>query len=156
MYSTDTYVVFLLVYVDDIILIGNNLAEINKVKLFLKSHFLIKDLGRLKYFLRIEVIDVKNGVCLTQWKYYLELLHDFGMLACKPVTTPLEVNVVTGNGNNELLQNIIEFQKLIGKLIYLTITRPDIAYVVQTLSQFMHSPCKVHLDIALRLLRFLK
>ncbi|KAI3750087.1 hypothetical protein L2E82_20712 [Cichorium intybus] len=157
MYSTDKCVVFLLVYVDDIILTGNDVLEITKVKSFLKSHFLIKELGKLKFFLGIEVIDVKNGVCLTQRKYCLELLHEFGMLACKPVKTPLEVNLVANcSENDELLLNITEFQKLIGKLIYLTITRPDIAYVVQTLSQFMHSPRKSHLDIAFRLLRFLK
>lgn len=156
-YTKCNFVVVLLVYVDDIILTGNSVSEITKVKDFLKTHFLIKDLGKLKYFLGIEVIDVEHGVCLTQRKYCLELLHEFGMLACKPVKTPLEANCVIGqNDNDYLLQNITEFQKLIGKLIYLTITRPDIAYTVQTLSQFMHSPRKSHLDIAFRLLRYLK
>ena len=151
--------VFLLVYVDDIILTGNSEFEINKVKDFLKTQFLIKDLRRLKYFLGIEAIDVKNGICLNQRKYCLELLHEFGMLGCKPIKTPLEANFVLDrsvNNNKDVLINITEYQKLIGKLIYLTITRPDISYSVQCLSQFMHRPCKVHLDIAFRLLRYLK
>ncbi|KAI3688864.1 hypothetical protein L2E82_46759 [Cichorium intybus] len=158
--SKNGTLVVLLVYVDDIILTGNCISEINKVKGFLKSQFLIKDLGKLKFFLGIEVIDIENGVCLTQRKYCLELLHEFGMLACKPVKTPLDTNVVVkqdGVDNyDSLLTNVTEFQRLIGKLIYLTITRPDIAYTVQTLSQFMHCPRKSHLNVAFRLLRFLK
>ncbi|GJV48882.1 ribonuclease H-like domain-containing protein [Tanacetum coccineum] len=66
----------LLVYVDDIIIIGNSLPEINKVKQFLKTKFMIKDLGKLKYFLGIEVLDTFNGVCLNQRKYCLELIDD--------------------------------------------------------------------------------
>lgn len=157
--KTDSIVV-LLVYVDDIILTGNSIEEINKVKEFLKCQFLIKDLGKLKFFLGVEVIDIEHGVCLSQRKYCLELLHEFGMLACKPVRTPLDTNAVIKkdgvNDSDNLLTNITEFQKLIGKLIYLTITRPDISYAVQTLSQFMHSPRKSHLDVAFRVLRFLK
>ncbi|XP_052622580.1 retrovirus-related Pol polyprotein from transposon RE1 isoform X1 [Lactuca sativa] len=89
----NTFVV-LLVYVDDIILTGNDESEVNNVKTFLKSHFLIKDLGELKYFLGIEVLRTEKGICLNQRKYCMELLHEFGMLACKPVKTPLEPNLV--------------------------------------------------------------
>lgn len=134
--SVDSSLVVLLVYVDDIILTGNNETEITKVKNFLKSQFLIKDLGKLKYFLGIEVIDVPNGLCLSQRKYCLELLKEFGMLGCKPFNTPLETNIVINRdndqNNNSLLDNITEFQKLIGKVIYLTITRPYIAYCLES------------------------
>lgn len=110
---------------------------------------MIKDLGKLKYFLGIEVIDVPNGLRLSQRKYCLELLNEFGMLGCKPVNTPLETNLVINRDNDQnndsLLDNITEFQKLIGKLIYLTITRPNITYSVQVLSQFMHKPRNSHL-----------
>lgn len=86
-------------------------------------------------------------------EYCLELLHEYGMLGCKPVTTPLETHLVVNYGdltkNDELLVNITEFQKLISKLIYLTITRPDILYDVKVLSQFMHKPRKSHLKIVL-------
>ncbi|KAL7608142.1 hypothetical protein Lser_V15G12411 [Lactuca serriola] len=153
-------IVILLVYVDDIILSGNSNEEVNKVKDFLKSKFLIKDLGKLKFFLGIEVIDINKGVCLCQRKYCMELLHEFGMLSCKLFKTPLDCNVVIrGEGfdsNDVLIQNVVIYQKLIGKLIYLTITRPNISYVVQVLSQFMHSLRKSHFNIAIRLLRYLK
>lgn len=136
--NNNNSVVYLLVYVDDIVLTGNSEIEIGLVKDFLKTKFLIKDLGKLKFFLGIEVIDTDFGICLSQRKYCLELLHDFGLLGCKPLSTPLDPNaVINGNGINskdELLENVTEFQKLIGKLIYLTITRPDISYTVQTLS----------------------
>ncbi|XP_052619763.1 uncharacterized mitochondrial protein AtMg00810-like [Lactuca sativa] len=152
-------IVVLLVYVDDIILTGSDEIEVQNVKSFLNSKFLIKDLGKLNYFLGIEVVDTNKGICLNQRKYCLELLHEFGMLGCKPASTPLEANFVpkrSSVSSDPLLENITEFQKLVGKLIYLTITRPDISYCVQILSQFMHKPHKSHLNIAFRLLRYLK
>ncbi|GJX40041.1 ribonuclease H-like domain-containing protein [Tanacetum coccineum] len=149
----------LLVYVDDIIVTVNNISEIEKFKVFLKSKFMIKDLGKLKYFLGIIVVDTDKGICLNQRKYVLDLLSEYGMLACKPVSTPLMSKLVISNEATEkdpLLDNIIDYQKLMGKLIYLTNTRPDISYVVDCLSQFMHSPLKSHLKIAFNILRYLK
>lgn len=152
--------VALLVYVDDIILTGNDLKELNFVKEFVKSQFRIKDLGMLKYFLGIEILSVGNGICMSQRKYCLELLFEFGMLGCKPLTTPIDANTVVNlNGisaEDHLLTNVTVYQKLVGKLIYLTITRPDISFSVHTLSQFMHSPRISHFKLALRLLRYLK
>ncbi|GKC77206.1 ribonuclease H-like domain-containing protein [Tanacetum coccineum] len=87
----------LLVYVDDIIITGNNVDEIEKFKVFLKSKFMIKDLGKLKYFLGIEVIDTNKGICLNHRKYVLDLLSEYGMLACKPVDTPLLSKLVISN-----------------------------------------------------------
>ncbi|GKA97178.1 ribonuclease H-like domain-containing protein [Tanacetum coccineum] len=149
----------LLVYVDDIIITGNNIAEIEKFKVFLKSKFMIKDLGKLKYFLGIEVVDTDKSICLNQRKYVLDLLFEYGMLACKPVDTPLLSKLVISNeatACDPILENITVYQKLMGKHIYLTNTRPDISYVVHCLSQFMHSPLKSHLKTAFKILRYLK
>ncbi|GKC22917.1 hypothetical protein Tco_1025067 [Tanacetum coccineum] len=89
----------------------------------------------------------------------ISLLSDFGLLACKPSATPLEQNLSISNEPTEkdsILDNITEYQKLIGKLIYLTYTRPDISYLMHCLSQFMHKLLKSHLKIALKVLRYLK
>ncbi|KAJ0617172.1 putative RNA-directed DNA polymerase [Helianthus annuus] len=158
MCKNDVFLV-LLVYVDDIVITGNNMTEITKVKQGLSDTFKIKDLGVLKYFLGIEVLYSNDSVCLSQRKYCLDLLSEFGYLGCKPVGTPIEQShLVTSKTSKDIkfLDNITGFQKLIGKLIYLSLTRPDISYSVQFLSQFMHKPTQVHLDIALRLLRYLK
>ncbi|GJW49734.1 ribonuclease H-like domain-containing protein [Tanacetum coccineum] len=149
----------LLVYVDDIFITGNNVSEIEKFKVFLKSKFMIKFLGKLKYFLRIEVIDTDKGICLNQRKSVLDLLSEYGMLACKPAKIPLMSKLVISNeayDNDPSLENVNDYQKLMGKLIYLTNTRPDISYVVHCLSQFMHSPLTSHLRITFKILRYLK
>lgn len=87
-------------------------------------------MGKLKLFLGIEVIEKVDGLSLTQRKYFLELLNYFGMLGCKPIKKPLDLNsIVSSIGFDEkdfLLENITEYQKLIGKLLYLTITKLDI------------------------------
>ncbi|GJU24701.1 ribonuclease H-like domain-containing protein [Tanacetum coccineum] len=151
--------VTLLVYVDDIIIIGNSIVKIEKLKEFLKTKFMIKDLGKLKHFIGIEVIDTKEGICFNQRKYFLDLLYEFGMLACKPYDVPLPSKLVISNeptNDDPLIDNIIEYQKLMGKLIYLTNTRPAISYVVHCLSQFMHSSLFSHSKIAFKILRYLK
>ncbi|GJU93321.1 ribonuclease H-like domain-containing protein [Tanacetum coccineum] len=149
----------LLVYVDDIVITGNCMDEIDKFKIFLKSKFKIKDLGHLKYFLGIEVIKTGKDLCISQRKYCLELLKDYGLLGCKPISAPVEPNSVlpyVPTKDDPLLDNITGYQKLLGKLIYLTHTRPDIAYSVYCLAQYMHSPLKSHLNYALNVLRYLK
>ncbi|GJT34778.1 ribonuclease H-like domain-containing protein [Tanacetum coccineum] len=149
----------LLVYVDDIIITGNSVSEIEKFKVYLKSKFMIKDLEKVKYFIGIEVVDTDKGICLNQRKYVLDLLSKYGILACKPAKTPLMSKLVVSNkasNKDPLLENITDYQKLMGKLIYLTNTRPDISYVVHCLSQFMHSPLTSRLKITFTILRYLK
>ncbi|KAJ0742667.1 putative RNA-directed DNA polymerase [Helianthus annuus] len=157
--NRDSVFVALLVYVDDIVITGNNDIEIDKIKGLLSNSFQIKDLGVLKYFLGLEVVYDKSGVCLNQRKHCLELLSEFGYLGCKPVNTPTELSHVVNNkigGDKEEVIDITNYQKLIGKLIYLSLTQPDIYYVVEFLSQYMHKPFVSHLKVALRLLRYLK
>ncbi|GKA19291.1 ribonuclease H-like domain-containing protein [Tanacetum coccineum] len=134
----------------------NNNDEISKFKIFLNQKFKIKDLGELKFFLGIEVLKIKNGLCLNQRKYCIELLHEYGLLACKPVATPMPENGILPHKeteNDKLLKNITSYQKIVGKLIYLCNT---IAYSVHCLSQHMHSPLQSHFEAALRVLRYLK
>ncbi|KAJ0459040.1 putative RNA-directed DNA polymerase [Helianthus annuus] len=157
--SKGSVFIILLVYVDDIVITGNNNDEIGKIKQMLSDAFHIKDLGILKYFLGIEVLYGKHDLCLSQRKYCLELLSEYGYLGCKPVSTPIELSSLVNSkteSNTDSVVDTTNYQKLVGKLIYLSLTRPDISYAVQFLSQFMHSPTEGHLRIALRLLRYLK
>ncbi|GKD30039.1 hypothetical protein Tco_1240817 [Tanacetum coccineum] len=124
---------------------------------------MIKDLRKLKYFLGIEVLDSSGNSYLTQRKYCLKLLTEFGMLACKPSGTPIESKegVMKPSKGKDIdinypLTGINKYQKLVGKLIYLTHTRPDISYVVHILSQYMHAPLQSHLKLAFRVIRYLK
>ncbi|GJX14642.1 ribonuclease H-like domain-containing protein [Tanacetum coccineum] len=116
---SDTVFIALLVYVDDIVIIGNDKSEIENFKLFLKSRFQIKDLGKLKYFLGIEVSDNKDGICLSQRKYCLELLHEYGLLAAKHVDTPLPENTTLNyveTDDDHLLVNVGNYQRLVGSI----------------------------------------
>ncbi|GJZ73509.1 ribonuclease H-like domain-containing protein [Tanacetum coccineum] len=106
----------LFVYVNDIIVTSNNIYEINNVKQFLSTTFLIKDLGKLKYFLGIEVLEPTGNLYLTQRKYYLEVLTEFGMLACKPCGTLIETKESFTKPKEVLVDNpltgINNYQKL--------------------------------------------
>ncbi|GJT65992.1 ribonuclease H-like domain-containing protein [Tanacetum coccineum] len=107
----------------------------------------------------VDDIVLTGGLCLSQRKYCLELLHDFGLLACKPVSTPFPENIILAHKESEddkFLKNITSYQRLVGKLIYLTLTRPDISYSVHCLSQHMQAPLQSHIDLGLRNLKYLK
>ncbi|GJU03347.1 ribonuclease H-like domain-containing protein [Tanacetum coccineum] len=148
----------LLVYVDDIIT-GNDDIGIKEFKVFLNTKFMIEDLGVLKYFLGIEVVENDLGLCMSQRKYCLELLHEYGLLAAKPVDIPFPKNTILSfeeTINDKYLFDFTTYQKLVGKLIYITNTRPDISYVVHCLSQHIHSPLQSHFKATLRVLRYLK
>ncbi|XP_019265948.1 PREDICTED: uncharacterized protein LOC109243467 [Nicotiana attenuata] len=127
--------VIVLVYVDDLLITGNSAELIEHAKAILHQQFRVKDLGELKYFLGIEVLRSKTGILLKQRKYILELISELGLSGAKPASTPREANVrlttaeydqANGIRGDELLQDINSYQRLEGKLLYVTITRPDI------------------------------
>ncbi|RVW76761.1 Retrovirus-related Pol polyprotein from transposon RE2 [Vitis vinifera] len=115
-----------------------------------------KDLGKLKYFLGIEITQSSSGVVLSQRKYTLDILEETGMLDCKPVDTPMDPNVKLISGQGEPLGDPGRYRRLVGKLNYLTITRPDISFPVSVVSQFLQSPCDSHWDVVIRILRYIK
>ncbi|CAN0842427.1 Retrovirus-related Pol polyprotein from transposon TNT 1-94, partial [Linum grandiflorum] len=125
--DTNQGIVVLLVYVDDIILAGDNMNDIEVVKEYLKSVFKIKDLGPLKYFLGLEVARSKQGIAVNQRKYCVELLAEAGFLEAKESKTPMDMNLKLKAKQGKPLENPGSYRQLVGKLHYLTITRPDIA-----------------------------
>ncbi|RVX17827.1 Retrovirus-related Pol polyprotein from transposon RE1 [Vitis vinifera] len=118
--------------------------------------YLTKDLGKLKYFLGIEIAQSSSGVVLSQRKYALDILEETGMLDCKPVDTPMDPNVKLIPGQGEPLGDHGRYRRLVGKLNYLTITRLDISFPVSVVSQFLQSPCDSHWDVVIRILRYIK
>jgi hypothetical protein len=146
----------LLVYVDDIVLAGNNSLEINSVKSFLDKSFQIKDLGKLRFFLGLEIARSKHGILLNQRKYTLELLEDSGNLAAKPSSSPYDSSLKLHDSESPPYNDPSAYRRLIGRLLYLTTTRPDITFAVQQLSQFVSSPRDVHYQAATKVLRYLK
>ena len=113
----------------------------------------MKNLRGLKYFLVIEVTRSKQGIFLSQRKYVLDLLFEVGLLHYKPADTSIVQNHKLGEYSNHVPTNKERYQRLVGKLIYLSHTRPDIAYVVSVVSQFMHCPSEDHMDAVIRILR---
>jgi hypothetical protein len=113
--------------------------------------------GRLKYFLGIKIAHSK-GKCLFlfQRKYVLNLLQETHKLSAKPASTPMKPNKKLYLKEGEQLKDVGQYQILIGKLIYLTVTRPDITFTVSLVSQFIHAPGTTHLEVVDRILRYLK
>ncbi|KAK6163149.1 hypothetical protein DH2020_002990 [Rehmannia glutinosa] len=124
----------LLVYVDDVLITGSHDEDIAVVKAYLHKAFTIKDMGSAKYFLGLEIARTASGTYINQRKYIMDILEDTG----SPLSSP------------------DRFRRLVGRLLYLNLTRPDIAYGVQQLSQFVNAPCTEHWDAALHLVRYLK
>ncbi|XP_020233066.1 uncharacterized protein LOC109813314 [Cajanus cajan] len=154
--ATSSAFTALVVYVDDIVFTGNCASEITNLKTILHSHFHIKDLGQLKYFLGIEVAHSSKGISICQRKYCLELITDSGLIGCKTTSTPMDDSLRLHQDSSEPLADPLSYIWLVGRLIYLTSTRPDIVFTTQQLSQFMVAPTQTHFQAALRVIRYLK
>lgn len=149
-------IAILIVYVDDIVMTGDDIVELESLKNFLSNQFEVKDLGQLKYFLGMEVARSSKGIVISQRKYVLDLLKETGLLGCKPVATPIDPNQKLEKEDGAKAVDKNRYQKLVGKLIYLAHTRPDIAFAVSLVSQFMHCPSEKHSKAVHRILHYLK
>jgi hypothetical protein len=141
-----------LVYVDNIVIASNNGDAITQLIQFLNNQFKLKDPGALKFFLGLEIARTSKGISLCQRKYSLEILEDSGLLAAKPSKFLMETNLKLSRHSGDPLADPASYRRLVGRLLYLTITRPDISYSVQILSQFMDTPRQPHMDAATRVL----
>lgn len=143
---------------DDILLTGNSSTLISEVKCFLQSQFKIKDLGPMKYFLGLEIARSSAGIFLNQRKYALDILTDTGLTAVKPSVVPIEQNHKLIDNMSDLLppDDVAVYRRLVGRLLYLTITRPDLSYGVHVLSQFISCPRIDHLAAAYKIVKYIK
>jgi hypothetical protein len=145
----------LLLYVDDLFLTGEE-NLITECKKKLSSEFEMKDLGLMHYFLGLEVWQSPERIFLNQGKNAVEILKRFDMLECKSMNTPMEAKLkLLVDTSSELIDATL-YRQIIGSLMYLTNTRPDICFAVNTLSQFLVEPKHVHLVVAKHVMRYLK
>lgn len=154
--NRDGRLAIVLVYVDDLIITGDNTEEIQLIRENLATRFKMKELGKLKHFLGLEIEESKEGFFLGQQKYARDLLKRFGMLECKPISTPMDANVKLCAHEGKDLEDATMYRQLVGSLIYLTMTRPDISFAVGVVSRFMRKPKKPHLEAVRRILRYVK
>ena len=148
--------IYFMMYVDDLIVIGNDIAFITQFMQALATRFLVKNLGDLNYFLGIKVLPISSSMLLTQHKYIHDLLTKTGMSGAKEYTTLMSSTQSLSLHDGSLLTNATQFRQVIGALQYLSLTRLDISYVVNKLARFMHSPSEIHWSVAKGVLRYLK
>ncbi|XP_019095636.1 PREDICTED: uncharacterized protein LOC109130504 [Camelina sativa] len=135
---------------------GDSFIALLDLQAALHRAFKIKDLGAPKYFLGLEIARNASGILLCQRKYALDILAATSMLACKPENVPMDPTVNLSRESETFLEDATSYRELVGRLLYLTITRPDITFAVNNLSQFLSCPTDVHYAAALRVLWYLK
>ena len=116
----------------------------------------MKDLGHLSYFLGLEITHSTDGLYITQAKYAFDLLCRAGLTDSKTVDTPVELNAHLTPSGRKPLSNPFFYRWLVGSLVYLTVTRPDISYAVHQVSQYLSAPRSTHYAVVLCILRYLK
>ncbi|XP_042479853.1 uncharacterized mitochondrial protein AtMg00810-like [Macadamia integrifolia] len=136
-------VTYVLVYVDDISITGNQPTHVQTLLHQIISEFSIKDLGRLSFFLGIEALYRSDGVLLSKDSYIIDLLQRAGMTNCKPVTTPMATTFAASSIGG-VLSDPTRYRSIVGALQYITLTRSDVAYSVNRAFQFMHAPSEDH------------
>ncbi|KAK9051887.1 hypothetical protein SSX86_028515 [Deinandra increscens subsp. villosa] len=155
-YSSGGTLLYMLVYVDDIIVTGNNPSAIDKVVTRLSQLFPVQDMGRLAYFLGIEVVYTGSDLILSQKKYILDILKRAGLSEAKPVSSPMTPSTVLRLGDSPPCENPVKYRQTVGALQYATLSRPDIAFAVNKVCQFMHAPTENHWSAVKRILRYLQ
>ena len=153
-----TMTMYLLVYVDDIIVNSSSSSATDRLISGLRQQFAIKDLGTLHYFLRVEVASLQHGLSLTQRKYALDILARAGMLKCKSAPTPMVSThrLCATDGDPLSEEDATLYRSLVGGLQYLTLTRPDLSYSINRVCQYLHTPRSSHWSAVKRILRYVR
>ncbi|XP_019191701.1 PREDICTED: uncharacterized protein LOC109186229 [Ipomoea nil] len=146
---------YLIVYVDDILVIGSDFSRVVGLLVQLASEFKIRDIGTPSLFLGIETVPWRDGLLLSQQRYMQDILKRAGMVDCKPLVTPVSLvaSLVT---STTPYADPTQYRSLTGTLQYLTVTRPDLSFAVNRLCQHMHSPTTEHWSLLKRVLRYVK
>ncbi|KAH9746928.1 retrovirus-related pol polyprotein from transposon RE1 [Citrus sinensis] len=153
---TGSDILVILIYVDDILVTGSSSAQIEKIIALLGSEFALKDLGDFNYFLGLEVTPSSAGLHLSQTKYVGDILKKAHMLDSKGCNTLMSVADKLYKDKGKLFENPSLYRSVIGSLQYVTLTRPDIAFTVNKLSQFLAAPIVLHWQACKRVLRYLQ
>eukprot|EP00253_Pinus_taeda_P008397 PITA_08397 len=148
--------IILVLYVDDLILTGSDPNLINHVKSSLKKKFEMTNLGHLHYFLGIQVLQSKEGISLSQSNYACDLLRHFHMENCKPAPSPFQTGVKLSVTFTSPEVDAMLYRQLVGKLLYLTHTHPELSFVVGLVARFMQTPRESHWKAAKRILRYVR
>jgi histone deacetylase 1/2 len=156
LFNKSGIVIFVLVYVDDIIVTSSSNYAVSALLRDLNKSFAIKDLGDLHFFLGIEVKKVNDKLLLTQEKYATDLLKKVRMEDCKSAPTPLSTSnhLSLTSGTPLGPDDCTQFRSIVGTLQYLTLTRPDLAFSVNKVCQYLHAPTTTHWTAAKRILRY--
>jgi len=152
----DDIKIFILIYVDDIIIIGTHSKAISAIITKLQVQFPLKDLGPLLFFLGVQATFSSDGLHLCKTKYISDLLHRVQMLGAKPAKSPCSSGAKLSKFDGEVLSDPTEYRHVVGALQYYTLTRPKIAFLVNQLCQHMHHPSTAHWTAAKRVLWYLK
>jgi len=152
----DSYTLLVLIYVDDILITCSNHAAIRDLLAALHRDFAVKDLGSFNFFLGIEVLPYSRGVVLSQQRYILDILKRTKMTEAKPTTSPMASSTHLSAFEGDLFNDPTLYRSTVGALQYLCITRLDISFRVNKLSQFMKKPTELHWQSVKQLLRYLK
>ncbi|KAG7582977.1 Zinc finger CCHC-type [Arabidopsis suecica] len=150
------HILLLAVYVDDLFVSGTSVEVIEIFKKEMASKFEMSDLGKLTYYLGIEVCQHTNGITLSQKRYALKILEEAGMTECNLVHTPMEVGLKLSKASEEKDIDATSYRKNVGCLRYLLHTRPDLSYCVGVLSRYMQNPKESHGAAMKQCLRYLK
>lgn len=144
------------IYVDDLIITGNDSCMLREFKESMQREFEMTDLGEMKYFLGVEILQTHEGIYLNQKKYAAEILERFNLTDCNSVMNPIvpgEKHTIDRDGHKA---DATLYKQLIGSLLYITATRPDLMYAVCLLSRYMAAPTETHMQAAKKILRYLK
>ncbi|XP_043717578.1 uncharacterized mitochondrial protein AtMg00810-like [Telopea speciosissima] len=143
-FKDDHHTIYVLIYVDDILVTSNSAARVTTLLTQLSSEFTIKDLGPLSFFLGIEATYNSTCLLLFQSRYVSDLLQRAGMMDCKPSSTPMAITFISSNTGSVPFAGATKYRSIVGALQYVTLTLPDVAFTANHVCEFMHAPTEDH------------